>query len=93
MDILSDKSVSNENRPGLIPDALHIVVSIGRWLTGIFRLTEEDLSAAGIYMGSKGVTRFTSIPAHDILSTCEPQFDASPSCDESLPSLPKFSSY
>ena len=54
MHILSDKSISNVNRPGPFSAVLNTVLGIIGWLIGFFTLTEEERSMAGIYLGSEG---------------------------------------
>ena len=54
MDNLSDKYISNVNRPGPFSAVLHSVLGIARWLIGFFALTEEDRLKAGIYVGGEG---------------------------------------
>jgi hypothetical protein len=51
MDIPSEEYKSNVNRSGSFSTILYIVQGIARWLTGIFTITEEERSNAGISVG------------------------------------------
>ncbi len=51
MDIPSEEYKSNANRSGPFSTILYIVQGIARWLTGIFTITEEERSNAGISVG------------------------------------------
>jgi len=54
MDNLSDRYVSNVNRPGLFSAVLLTVQGIVRSLVEFFKLTEQDQLKAGIHLGGKG---------------------------------------
>jgi hypothetical protein len=54
MEISGDKYKSDENRAGSFFSLSQIVRDLVRWLIGIFTLTEEDRSKAGIYLGGEG---------------------------------------
>ena len=52
MEIRSDKSLSEINRPVSFSVGLMAVLSIFLWLIGFFRLSKEDRLAVGICMRS-----------------------------------------
>jgi hypothetical protein len=54
MDISVDKYKSDGNRSGSFLAVLRVVRGLVRRLNGIFILTEEDRSKAGIYLGGEG---------------------------------------
>ena len=55
MDISTDKYESNENhRPDPFVAVLQSIRGLVSKLTWIFKVTEEDLSEAGIYLGGEG---------------------------------------
>ena len=56
MDILPDQNISNENQPRSFSAGLPDVRGIVRWLTGFFTLTDEERLAAGINLGSDGMS-------------------------------------
>ena len=51
MDTQSEEYKSNADRSGPFSTILFIVQGIARWLTGIFTITEEERSNAGISVG------------------------------------------
>jgi hypothetical protein len=54
MEISVDKNKSDENRAGPLFALSQTVRVLVRRLIGIFILTEEDRSKAGIYLGGEG---------------------------------------
>ena len=55
MDISTDQYESNEShQPGPFFAVSQTVRRLAGWLTRLFKVTEEDLSDAGIYLGGEG---------------------------------------
>jgi hypothetical protein len=55
MDISADKYKSDENhRSGPFLAVSQTVRGIAKWLAGFFKVTEEDLAEAGIFLGGEG---------------------------------------
>ena len=55
MDISTDKYESDEHsQPGPFVAVLQSLRKLFSRLTGIFKVTEEDMSEAGIYLGGEG---------------------------------------